>query len=507
MNVRNKLISLSFILIFGFSMLSGMALSVSYATVDETNAQAEDRIRDLREYLIKNGLKPEGRPLIANGHDDSGKVALYRELSAFSIENSIGIAALSKDFQATGNVESDNWAQADMWRVLNNMAAFQESAFGVLRHENSDKDEFYTIDYFMFLEFIGESKVLTGSSEMYLKLNELFIRRSRFYSNSTQYGVDGLGSWLTAIKSGAQFIPPGPNTQDYQYSLTNHSLWAAAGFSSFSLAVRGTKDDAVDQYSKLALQEAEESIGFADAYTFNRLFGLYHEDKVRTNTSLYSFSANTQIVAILACARLSQATGKEIYIKKADAIINALMSNFWDTGRGGLYSSMNPLTGQISGVKLGYDNALFAYALLQLAKVRDLEEFTPEYFIRGKGQNEYFNLAKDVMNYLYNYHWGISSSFRGYYEWVDRDGQYAGPNDLANTTRLTTTNMLALYNLANIIWASRPFMVVYQMYFIVGGGILAVIIMVIVIVVRRSRQGTSLSKITKGLLASSDKED
>ncbi len=486
-------------------MLAGMALSVSTKTVEQTNAESEERIRNLREYLIKNGLKPEGRPLIANGHDDSGKVALYGQLEAFAIENSIGIAALSKDFQATGNVESDNWAQHDMWKVLSNMAAFQESAFGVLRYENAPNDEFYSIDYFMFMEFIGESKVLTGSSEMYLKLNELFIRRNRFYSNSTQYGVDGLGSWLTAIKSGQQFIPPGPFSQDYQYSLTNTSLWAAAGLSSFSL--RGTQDDAVDKYSQTSLVEAEESIGFADAYTFNRLYGLYHEDKVRKNISIHAFSANTQVVAILACARLSQATGKEIYMKKADAIINALMSNFWDTGRGGLYSHLNPLTGQISGVKRGYDNALFAYALLQLAKVRDLEEFTPEYFIRGKGQNEYFNLAKDVMNYLYNYHWGDGNTFKGYYEWVDRDGNYAGPIDLANTTRLTTTNMLALYNLANIIWASRPFMVVYQMYFIVGGGILAVIIMVVVIVIRRSRQGTSLSKITKGLLASSDKEE
>ena len=57
-----------------------------------------------------------------------------------------------------------------------------------------------------------------------------------------------------------------------------------------------------------------------------------------------------------------------------------------------------------------------------------------------------------------------------------------------------------------MIWASRPFMVVYQMYFIVGGALIAVIILIVVVVIRKRREGTSLSKITKGLLASSDND-
>lgn len=503
MNYKTKMFSLSLILMLGLSMLSGMALSVQSATIEETNAAAQDRIIDIREYFIKNGIKDEGKPLYSKGRDDSGMVTLGGELDAYAFENSIGVAALSKDFQATGNTESDRWAQHDLWKVLNNMAGFEEFAFGVLEHQNAEQDMYYSIDYFTFLEFIGESRVLTSSSEMNFKLNRVFQTRDAFRSNSTQFGVDGKGSWLTAIKSGKQYL--GSGEDNFKYSLTNNSLWAAAGFSSYALALSGTKDVEEIGHSKNALIEAEESIGFADAYTFDRILGLYREDTVRTGEA-FPYVANTQVVAILACARLSQATGKEIYVKKADAIINSIMTNFWDSGRGGLYDTINGTTGRVSGVKRGYDNALFAYALLQLAKVRDLEKFTPEYFIRGKGQNEYFNLARDVMNYLYNYHWSDNPQNAGYYEWINRDGDYAGPMDLANSTKLTTTNMLALYCLANMIWASRPFMVVYQMYFIVGGALIAVIILIVVVVIRKKREGTSLSKITKGLLASSDND-
>ncbi len=508
MNTRKKNLSAAFLMVLTFMALFPPAAlsSIERESVATTIDTAGDRIYDIKETLLKNGFKTPGTAIVGWGHDDSNPSDIGpAPTDIWAQQNVIGAAALLKNFQATADAESSSWATEDLWPRVRDMVD-RTGTRGVRAHEDFPTTRKRAIDQFMFLEFVSESYSLSDSGAMYSAITAMLGHLDPFKANDTEglYGK-GDGDWWTMIEANLKYVDP-QDEINTQHPLVKNSLWAAAGLSTFAQAVKGTQDDITFDYSSEALELAENSIAFADAYCYDRLTGLYWEDAYRQNQTEHAFQMEIQATALLALARLAQATQKEMYVTKADALIQSIIRYFYDSGRGGVYTSFNAATGEVENVKRGWDNALMAYAAIQLAIARGLEEFNIGSFIRGKDQITYFNIAVDLMNYMNNYHWRRSedAGIRGYIEWVDRDGEYASPPLEADTNRRADTNMLALYNLAEIIYATRPWYVVYQMYLIVGGGLIGVIVLVSVLLYRRSQRGTKLGKTLRGILADED---
>jgi len=292
-----------------------------------------------------------------------------------------------------------------------------------------------------------------------------------------------------------------PQPADNKYPLANTSLWAAAGLASYAMMIKNTDDGVL--YYEPALQEAELAMAYADLAEWNSTFGVYTENF--QGESPRPILANTQIVALLACARLYQATGKSSYLAKADTIINSLNRYFFVSGTGGVKQKLGSTFE--SAVYRGYDNALLAYALFQLGVATGSSVKNVKEYILGRPTNEYTNMGLDVMTFMNNYMWKkTGGDMAGYVEWVNMtmDSETDGAYSSYTNVRLSTTNMLTLYCLGETIVQTQAWYQYYQDYLIYTAIALGVILFVAILVQRRSSEGTKLPKVVKGLLGGED---
>ncbi len=131
------------------------------------------------------------------------------------------------------------------------------------------------------------------------------------------------------------------------------------------------------------------------------------------------------------------------------------MKYFWIPSFGGVQQLYDPLSDFANGVITGYDNALLAYALFQLAIATGASDMNFEQFVLGKPDNQYEDLAMSVMAFMNNYLWLVNPGVvQGYGEYFDLNLTSFTPimyNSTFSNIRLATTNLLAYYNLAETV--------------------------------------------------------
>jgi hypothetical protein len=497
---------------FLFNMILGATqVSAANLSTSESNDVASSRISEIKTYYLKDIVKKAGAPLRGIGYAESTQMegTDCEELQAQLQENVIAMAALYKNFASQDDTESMNFAQNDIWPTIKKLR-HTSGTRGYSPDEKIYKEQQtrkFAIDQFMFLEFTSESFSFSDNSEMLTQIQNM-QRDSLIYQapyNVSLHNIAPKGAYWTALENNNKYTSITPNSfgynpqpQDNQYPLTNVSLWAAAGCAHFA-KVQSDKDPASDYVGEARVQ-ALNAMGYADIYTWNKNLGLYYENQNTLGTRLYR--ANTQIVGLLACARLYALTGDGTYLQKADTILSSLMKYFWDSGNGGVSEMFNPALPFMTMNKTGYDNALLGYALAQMAIATGSEDKDAANFFKfNRDTNKYMDMAEGVMAFMNNFMWDGIGERKGYIEWVTPAGVEAtNTAKYALKTKAALTNMLALYTLATIVMANQTWWQWYFEYLIYVGIGLAVVLMVIILVVKKRSSGGKLPKIVKGLL-------
>jgi len=503
------------VLLNGIAVFGASAPNPTY-TQAESNAAAQTQIADLINLFVKKGVKGStGGPIKWRGFDDGEGFSYDSNMEDNMIalaDNAMGMLAFQKVFVTTSISETQTWAQGDIWEEMQSTLLAGGTNKDVQRsakYYNEYSNHKFASDQFIFLEFLSQDTMITADPEMRTKIVNVYGALNSYRANVTDKNAVAYGAYWTMVQGSTKFTttlayPYCPFPADYEYPLTNSSLWAAAGLASFGKMMVGSEEDKTFNYVEPALKEAELAMAFADVATWNNVLGLYKENAYEVRPYL----ANTQILALLACARLYQATGKTIYLTKADTILSSLMTYFWVSGFGGVVEALDHTTLARNGIMRGYDNALLAYALMQLGVATGSNVKNVKEYILGRASNKYTNMGLDVMTFMNNYMWvKTGGDMAGYVEFLNTTtGQGFSPSTYSTFTniRLSTTNMLALYCLGETILQSKPWHGYYQDYLIYTGIALGVILFVAILVARRRNEGTKLPKVVKGLLGGED---
>lgn len=513
--IRTKIAVFAIIACFLSQNLVVMATSMpeSFVPFEESNAGALSRMQSIVTYFLEKGVKKNPTEALKGaGYSDNAEFSygLSDEAGTEILpENVMAMAALVNDYEVTENAQSLNYGTADVWENVKEIL-YDVNLKTVYHSKNMKGDDLgnrrFATDQFMFLEFVGQTQLTVKDPTMATKLGDLYLKTFWFEANVTSKNLAPKGAYWTQMEGitikveDTTYRPFNRHPSDNTYPLTNSSLWAAIGYSTFAQTLLGTTEDQQYKTSDQAIQRAETAFAYCDLYAWDATDGLYYEVAMDKGRGAY---ANTQVVALLACARLYQVTGKDLYLIKADTILNSIMKNYFVAGFGGIRD------GQQNQYFRGYDNALFAYALIALGKATGSGQMSlTEYFSFNRAHNKYISAALTVMNFMNNFMWVNTTGtlMAGYSEWVNITGDVVTPTQYTGNPniRLITTNMLAYYCLADTIRHTKPWFEYYRMWVIYTAVVLGVIILVIVLVYRRSSEGTKLPKVVKGLLGGED---
>lgn len=502
-------------MLFNIYAISALAALHNYS-LEESNANAETIIQDMKIKYLQNGIKPNGEAIEGIGWDNSGEVeGSEAETGVLQLkENIIGAAALYKDFQARSDASSESWARTDMYLKIRGLRSTSGTTGYSSNQEMFDNvvDRKFAIDQFMFLEFASECFEISDDSNQYSDIQNNYRDTEAFKAqvNSSLFNDAPFGAYWTIIGSNEKYPQPtdgnektiyNPFPEDNIYPLTNVSLWAAAGIAHFA-HTQQIRDDP-DEYVEEARTDAEMAFAYANIYAWNTTLGLYHEEQSRSLSR--NFRSNTQVVGLLACARLYQLFQEDIYLIKANEILNSIMKYFWVPGLGGITESLGSTL--VEGQMTGFDNALFAYGLIQLAIATGAENTDfGEFLSFSRPENEYARIAMTVMKFMNNYLWLLNEAktVAGYAEYVLTNGTLVEKFPYTEHSRFAITNMLALYNLASIIEAEKSWWAWNVEYLTYTGAVLGVIILVAIIVIKKRSAGSKLPKVVKGLLGDED---
>ncbi|HMF31555.1 MAG TPA: hypothetical protein VKK79_09080, partial [Candidatus Lokiarchaeia archaeon] len=255
------------------------------------------------------------------------------------------------------------------------------------------------------------------------------------------------------------------------------------------MAVVGSTADVTlasgDKFSAQTADEADGCMVYPDVYCYTPFYGLYKDSWSDTS----GYHLDTQALALLAFSRLYQATQKEEYITRADALINAIMQYFFVGGLGAGADSFS------SGVRStwinGSSNAMLAMALGDLYK--------------STGDSKYSGLCQDIATFMNKYMWEDAGNIKGYCEYfnatsLSRASDPNNPEATANA-KLMSTNAMMMYANEMVMYANRSFWDIYGFWVIVGSVLLIAIIAIVILVSRRRTVGTKLSKTVKGLIS------
>ncbi len=477
---------------------------------------AEDNILTIKDQYLQNyGLSENKGELIGagiDGEDVIGGFGYEDPTEPRLFENLLGMAAFSKDFAVRESEDSKSWAEGanKIYGFVSNL----DIQAGIVGYEGASGTTLYLENQAYSLEFLAESFEYTGNSDIFTKLEDIFyyIRDFEAEYNQTLHNEAKKGAYWTAVETGEKVHEVGDPRFDYP--LTNLSLLVAAGSAHIAKLYRASLSEDKPSYVVVeqAIKRAENAISYVDSFVWNQEINMYNEDQEFSRVVYY---AETQIYALMAFAHLFGATGKQLYLEKADLIIDSLMKYFWDSGRGGLFHSYSTVDDTYNNEKIkhGFDNALFAYALSQLAKVTGLNDKSFLGFWEfERPVNTYNELLEDVVvalnnnfykSFIYNKEIAVDDGVvEGYIEWVNSTGSSVSiKQGLSNQTRLLRTNMLALYGLDALIEGNVGFVSFYQTY-IIGVAISAGVVFLILILVQQKKlSGTKLSKSIKDLLS------
>lgn len=473
------------------NVYTGLALAQTNSTVQQTNNLAKTVNQQIYGNFLETPMKT-GNQLVAQGYADDDKFPFSGSIDYYyALENVLAINSLELCFEYQDLEGAADWASANILQDISDIFSSATTVHGFREHSDSSSEGARDT----FLQFLAMDQLSSyyerTKDSIYSKLNDLFNAREGYEANNTPgYSgyPQGSGAYWTALDGYYK-------DTTYTNCRANVSLMAAVGLSRFALALPEA-DDEDGSKKAAAIYDAEMAMSWADSYCFQG--GFYKESDTDSSDNVHVI---TQAYALRAYASLYRATKKQSYLWKADALIRKIMESFWDPGRGGVMETYDTSTGTVVSdhadgpIKSAYSNAWFALACAELYKV--------------SGNTQYLGVAKDTMNFMYNYLWsGVGGSVMGYDEWCLRNGtkitpdQYShlDPSGAGSYAKFIKTNVIAMQVNAEITWEIRPWYVEYMLYLIIGGGVAIAVIMAAILIGRRRRLGTKLPKGVKGLL-------
>ncbi|GAB4308376.1 MAG: hypothetical protein Kow0069_06580 [Promethearchaeota archaeon] len=432
------------------------------------------------------------------GTTDSGP---FPDDTIWAFPNFVAIAALTTRSTLSDNPAAYNLAMVNSWSEVKTYLRDVGSATKVVGYvENGDqldKPVKYSYLQFAAMEFLSTAYQQSQNGEMATALNTLYNELLYYQANSSLgYYGDSRAFWTAVVGKTSEEIgiktdqtDPDYDDPKHLYPLANSSLWAAAGLPHAYLALKGTGNEIPAH----AVEVAEAAMAFVDSKCWNGLF--YFEYPGGDNGRYY---LQTQALAMLAYARLYQATHKAPYLTRARALLHNINQYMWVSGLGGATMYYDVATSAYErstnqAVLQGYGNALLAYAAIELHRAAGYS-----------GSSEFLDTAESIMNFLWNWMRFATAdeAVNGFVEYIQNTPgkqAYAFQSGYEDR-RYTTTNALGLYVNEQIAWFNRSLWEKYMWYFVGGIGAAVVATIVVILVRRRSRVGTKLPKVVKGLI-------
>lgn len=390
-------------------------------------------------------------------------------------ENSILTAALYTRYVRSGNAEAEDWADGT-FSAINNLKSNSKIA------RDKETGVYYTADQAMVLEFLSIGFKHSQNQKLTTLMETLYTSLNQFEANETA-GYSGYENafWRAIGADGNKYEP----NNDYKFCYTNSSLWAIIGMLNFGQTMKGTVSDNEDDYSGTSVTWAKEIIEFCEDYCYFNGTGFLEYPYANMTTPEKNFYFNTQVLGVLAYTRLYEATEEQAYLDKANMLVEFIIPAFFlDTGKiGGCVSRISVATGFKSSTKKGYDNALYAYALLNLYEATN----DPTYLQRAE------EIAVFMKENLYVE--SEDGTLVGYKEILQND-------EIQSDQRYWKTNALMLWVNEEVIWNERPWYVKYMWFLIIGAIIILAIIGIIILIRRRNRIFKKSAEFAEGILES-----
>ena len=465
-----------------------------YANEQETLVQTIGGVRS-KNILLQTGLflHEVQENLKGVGYDDNGLVDIEPEVKSYSKEKLFAIAAFYHRYTISGTTTTYAWAEDELLpTILSNFSKNHK----ILRKEDDQNISIYhTIENMIALEFLASAYRDSQNIEIKNQLLEpIFNQRESMKANNTPgyYGpiqANHLAFWTaiegegneTGINSYHKYTSGGdPN---YEYCLTNTSLWAIAGILNYGMLIRESFANNENGQFNASLRDAQKVINYIEDELYINATGF--KEKSEASVDVYFF--RTQALSLLAYARLYKATGNNFYINRVDDLIeNIIKPNFIDAIGGGAVTWINITSKSASNIKEGYGNALYAYSLIELYKATN--------------QEIYLTTAIEIINFLNNYMYKKSSDgkIEGYIEFITKNGTiYDPPGLLSNTTRKWDTNALIFYINEEIYFSSQPWFIKNMVWIIAGSSMVIGVTTIIFLLKKYKTKRIKQSKTVK----------
>ncbi len=472
--MKQKTAALIFSVVILFQMFLLVPITVAEA-IDPAKLSEEcaDTNVNLQEKFFKD--KVEGG-LQGHGVDEG---STFGGNKIYGAENSIATAAFYDRYYRSGNAECDSWATDELLeKGLKGIKAKDK-----IKREGSDY--YFTVDQGMALEFVSEGYELSQNQIIFEILESVFTSLSDFEANTTveYYGYEN-AYWAAIDDNGFKSEEPG-----YEYCHTNASLWAIIGMLHFGSTVKGLTIDEEEEYSKTSVEMSEKTIEFCEKRCFFNGSGFLEFPKAHLLTpERRNYYFNTQVLALLAYARLYEATGRQTYLDKANSMIEYIITkNFLSGGKtGGCYSYISLNNGETSDTKIGYDNALYVYALMTM------------YALTGEQDIAYLRRAEEIVSFM------NSELLK-----ESKDGELIGYAEVLTNNSVSdadefkyywTTNALMMFANEEVQFYERPWYIKYLWWLIIGGVVIVAVVFIAVLIRRKRNIGRKLPKLVKGLV-------
>ena len=474
--MRRKNTTITILFILGINLLIITPLSVHAVDPTALSATATETNVKLQTKFFKDRV--DGNGFLGVGLDGSSRIDGDGEI--YTAPNTIGYGALYTRYIRSGNAETKSWADVDVYPLVSNLIAGKLDAF-----RNTVDTLYYTIDQGIGLEFMSLGYEHSKDQEMLQILQNVYNEMVTFQaSDSEDKGHDG-AYWVAIDEDKVKETGAG-----YDYCNANASLWAIIGMLKFGQTVKGLTDDLTHNFSATSVARAEETIQFVESKCFYNGSGFREYPYAELIEPDDRFYFNTQVLGLLAYTRLYQATLEQHYLDKANMMIEYIITkNFLRTGTIGgcvdYYAAGDP--DDVSVTKLGYDNALYAYALINL------------YVVQGEVDVAPLRRAEEIVDFMNRklLTQTTDGELVGYAEYLVNDTLAAAPFD---DYRFFVTNALMLLVNEEIIFYERPWFIKYLWFLVIGAIVIVVVIGVSVGVKRRKDVGRKLPKLVKGLV-------
>ncbi|MFO8020267.1 MAG: glycoside hydrolase family 76 protein [Promethearchaeia archaeon] len=435
---------------------------------------------ELREDLTEKNVglqeklfKPEIEGGLDGKADNNGQS--YPDTELHAQENIIASSAFYTRYTRSGNAKAEDWGE-DLFTALGTIAS------GGKVERNEEEGVYYTADQGMVLEFLSIAYRHSQNQEITNLMETTYSSLGDFEANET-VGYSGFpNAYWRAIDSNGN--KENPEDEAFKFCYTNSSLWAIIGMLNFGQEVEDTIIDNDHDYSGTSVTQAKQIIQFCEDYAFLNGTGFLEYPYANMTDSKKYFHFNTQVLGALAYTRLYQATEEQLYLDKANMLVEYIIpAYFLDTGEiGGCVSRISVATGKKSNIKYGYDNALYAYALLNLYDATN--------------EQTYLQRAEEITRFMNDNLYKVSKddSIVGYTE------RLVEGNVTEETLRYWRTNSLMLYVNEEVMWEIRPWYLKYMWFLIIGAIVILAIIGIIILIRRRNRIFKKGAEFAEGVL-------